>query len=43
MDHDAQRATLLKALLDENPQYRHLEIPTDITEQKQLILSLIHI
>ena len=29
MDHDTQRITLLKALLDDNPQYRHLEIPTD--------------
>lgn len=43
MDHDAQRATLLKSLLDENPQYRHLEIPTDITEQKQLIRALMNI
>lgn len=43
MNHDAQRATLLKALLDENPQYRHLEIPTDITEQKQLIRALMNI
>ncbi|WP_173552920.1 macro domain-containing protein [Sharpea azabuensis] len=43
MDHDTQRITLLKALLDDNPQYRHLEIPTDSTEQKQLIRALMNI
>ena len=32
MDHDTQRITLLKALLDDNPQYRPLEIPTDRTK-----------
>ncbi|WP_288154940.1 hypothetical protein [uncultured Sharpea sp.] len=43
MDHDTQRITLLKALLDDNPQYRHLEIPTDSIEQKQLIRALMNI
>lgn len=43
MDHDTQRITLLKALLDDNPRYRHLEIPMDSTEQKQLIRALMNI
>ena len=34
MDHDTQRITLLKALLDDNPRYRHLEIPMGIVQNK---------
>ncbi|MCM1158554.1 MAG: protein-ADP-ribose hydrolase [Bacteroidales bacterium] len=43
MTHDEKRRYLIKELLSESPQYRDMEIPDNIEEQKTLLRSLMNI
>ena len=43
MNQTERRMFLIKKLLDEQPRYKAMKIPQDITEQKQLIRSLFNI
>lgn len=43
MTHTEKRITLIKELLAELPQYRNMPIPTDESEQKSLLRSLMNI
>ena len=43
MTHTQKRITLIKELLAELPQYRNMPIPTDESEQKSLLRSLMNI
>ena len=43
MTHKEKRLYLIKELLLELPQYRKVEIPNNVEEQKQLLRSLMNI
>ena len=43
MTQNERRLYLIKALLDEQPRYRNMEIPDDQSEQKQLLRSLFNV
>lgn len=43
MNQTERRHYLIRELLKEQPRYRHMEIPRDKTEQKQLLRSLMNI
>lgn len=43
MDHVEKRQYLIRALLDEQPRYRGMRIPTDESDQKRLLRSLFNI
>ncbi len=43
MSQTEKRQFLIRRLLDEQPGYRNMNIPSDVTEQRQLIRSLLHI
>jgi len=43
MSQTEKRQFLIRRLLDEQPRYRNLEIPSDVTEQSQLLRSLFNI
>ena len=43
MDQTEKRLYLIRSLLDEQPRYRDMEIPSDEMEQRQLLRSLFNI
>ena len=43
MNQDDRRKYLIKGLLKERPEYENMQIPTDTSEQKMLLRSLMNI
>ena len=43
MNQAERRLYLIRALLDENPRYRDMEIPRSVGEQKRLLRSLMNV
>ena len=43
MNQTEKRQFLIRRLLDEQPRYRNMQIPSDVTEQSQLLRSLFNI
>ena len=43
MNQIEKRQFLIRRLLDEQPRYRNMQIPSDVTEQSQLLRSLFNI
>ena len=43
MSQTEKRQFLIRRLLDEQSRYRNMEIPSDVTEQRQLLRSLFNI
>ena len=43
MTHNEKRIYLIKELLEEQPQYKNMEIPDNVEEQKRLLRSLMNI
>lgn len=43
MNHAEKRLYLIRALLDEQPRYRGMSVPTDTASQKQLLRSLLNV
>ncbi|MFQ9892691.1 MAG: hypothetical protein ACLRWH_05910 [Emergencia sp.] len=43
MTHSKKRIYLIQELLSEQPQYRDIEIPNNVEEQKRLLRSLMNI
>ena len=43
MDQTEKRLYLIRSLLDEQPRYRDMEIPSDEMEQRKLLRSLFNI
>ena len=43
MNQTEKRQFLIRRLLDEQPRYRNMEIPSDVMEQRQLLRSLFNI
>ena len=43
MTHEEKRIELIKALIDESPQYRAMNIPDNVEEQKRLLRGLMNV